>query len=246
MSCKRLLVRKLFLQSSLVVHWLGFWTFTAEGPGSILSWGIMIWKATKEEKENYFSPTKDFALGCLMPKGLPISIRGWAHVPQSVYLCVSGYGCPGRGTPGDWEVEGRHRAACDDGQARRARHAFVLLLLCARLVVLSAAPAHRNRRGHAPSEYTIRSLSWFRRRPPLQDNWVFLKAPAGALSQIQLDRLSGCFPLSCNSQAREIVLPSPYTLEGLFSWPSPECTHPWCFFFPTRDVSLGENNWQRK
>lgn len=71
--------------------------------------------------------------------------------------------------------------------------------------------------GTPPIQHTLSSLSWLRWCPHLQDNWVFSKAAAGALSQIQLDRLSGCFPLSCSSKACEIFLPSPYTLEGLFS-----------------------------
>lgn len=227
MSCKRLLVRKLFLQSSLVVHWLGFWTFTAEGPGSILGWGIMIWKATKEEKENYFSPTKDSVLGCLMPKGPPVSIRGWARVPQSVYLCVFQAMAVQWEEPlgsGKWRaVIGLHVMTGRLGgpNVPSFSSCSVPALLCSQQPQLTGTAE-----GMPPVQHTLSSLSWLRWCPHLQDNWVFSKAPAGALSQIQLDRLSGCFPLSCNSQAHEIFLPSPYTLEGLFSWPSPECTHP--------------------
>ena len=244
MSCKRLLVRKLFLQSSLLVHWLGFWTFTAEGPGSILSWGVMIWKATKEEKENYFSPTKDSALGCLMPKGPPFPSEVGLMFPRApISVCFRlrlsrernpwglGSGGPSQGCM--WWLGGPDVPSFSS--------CSVPASLCSQQPRLTGTAE-----GMPPVQLTISSLSWFRQCPPLQDNWVFSKAPAEALSQIQLDRLSGCFPLSCNSQAREMVLPSPYTFEGLFSWPSPECTHPWCFFFPTRDVSLGENNWQRK
>ena len=87
-----------------------------------------------------------------MPKGPPVSIWGWAHVPQSVLLCVfQAMAVQWEDRPGDWEVEDCHRAARGGGQAQRAQRAFILLLLCAHLVVLTAAQAHRNHRRHAPN-----------------------------------------------------------------------------------------------